>query len=337
MGSTNSGRNSGLDIGRILAMSLVILFHIVGSGMDGCTDRNSAILWVQGFSACCVNLFGLLTGYLCVDRGWRPGRILHLWLEVAVIGILTSMILGDVRLSHLVYDVCPLISTQYWYFTAYVGLFFLIPVLNGGLQAVQQKTLNVILGAIGVLIGIASLSRHDVFDLGGGFSVAWLVVLYVIGGGVKLNKQWIELHLNKRIAFCFAMICGTLNVCHIALAREVPLLSAYFKGRVGVNNYTQPMCLLTAVFLLIGCSLIRVRGGICKKILAFYSSAAFGVYLIQTNPACVRVWRGCFHWVVDLNWFCFASVLVLLPVAIYVALGTIVATVKLMAQKVFCK
>lgn len=179
--------NYGLDFARILAMSLVILFHMVESGMFGCESRGFVCTWAFGWSACCVNFFGLLTGFLCVDRPWRWTKIFSLWGQVAVLGIGTSLCCGDFRLSHLIYDACPFMFLQYWYFRAYVFLFFLIPLLNCGLLALPRRTLNVLCGALGVFIILSSLSRYDCFVWHRGFSPMWLVVLYIFGAACKLN------------------------------------------------------------------------------------------------------------------------------------------------------
>lgn len=315
-------RNPGLDVGRIVAMTLVVLLHVTGSGMDGSEHVGWAVAWAHGFSSCSVDFFALLTGYLCVDRPWRAGRILGLWGQVVVLGCAVSLACGDFRPVHLLYHFCPFLSNEFWYFTSYAMLFFVIPVLNGGILSLSRRTLLTVCGALGALIVLSWASRFDVLCLNSGFSPAWLAVLYVFGAVCRLNAE--ALKKVRRYALPAAFAFGTLNVLYIRIARVTPSLSAYFGCKPAEYDYTSPMAVLTAVSLLTWCASIRIAGERTRKIIKTYAASAFGVYLIHTNPAFLeRFWIGRFRWIGELPAAGTVAVLVLLPPLLFLAFGTL--------------
>lgn len=69
----------------------------------------------------------------------------------------------------------PIMKKQYWYMTAYAGLFILIPILNRAIVNLSGRELLKICIAIFVVFSlIPTLLNETVFGLGGGYSAIWL-------------------------------------------------------------------------------------------------------------------------------------------------------------------
>ena len=281
-------RNYGVDLAKALAMFLVVLLHLCTEG--GALPSAGAGLcvgsYVKSLSWCCVDLFALVSGYLGVTghpsfRKW--GR---LWLQVFVTGALMTAVcrfafgepVSGVRWSQLF---LPVTASTYWYFTAYTGLYCLMPALNLGLRALtRRQALGVSAGLLAVALS-ASVGARDIFGLYRGYSMAWLIVLYVLGGVIRL-------HVPKfpRVRWCLAaaFLLPALTAAQQVLVVRFPSQTACFGSRALTGEYISPVVLLTAVALLMACLQVRVVSPRAKAVFAFYSSTAFGVYLLHVHP-----------------------------------------------------
>lgn len=281
-------RNSGIDLAKTLAIFLVVVFHLVTNGA-ACPKTGYGFYlgsYVKALSWCCVDLFALVSGYLGVTghpsfRKW--GR---LWFQVFVTGVLMTLVsryvfgvsISGVDRTHLI---LPVTSSAYWYFTAYTVLYAVMPVLNAGLRALDRRQAFGLSAAVLALICSASLGARDVYLFNRGYSPIWLIVLYVVGGIIRLHLT----HLPQ-VRWCLA---GALFFASLTTAQEImltraPALAEKLSGRVLAGTYISPIVVLTAVFVLMACLQVRVVGRRAKATLGFFSATAFGVYLLHVHP-----------------------------------------------------
>ena len=93
--------------------------------------------------------FNLNSGYIGYTEGTPRLRIhsyLSLWLEVVFYSLLPYVFLmflspGAASWKDLLKAFFPITTDAYWYFTAYTGLFFLIPLLNAGIRGCSNGQL----------------------------------------------------------------------------------------------------------------------------------------------------------------------------------------------------
>lgn len=75
MEASVSQRNVGVDAARILAILLVVFQHILflgGLENDGGALRRFSARFLEATSQCCVDLFGLISGYMgCRTAKWH--------------------------------------------------------------------------------------------------------------------------------------------------------------------------------------------------------------------------------------------------------------------------
>ena len=107
------------------------------------------------------------------------------------------------KLEAMVGSIFPVLSKQYWYFTAYTGAFMFFPILNLALEKMERKQIEKILLAMMFMFSLFStifqtIYKSDIFILNDGYSVWWLVVLYLLGGYIGkygILKTWRRRHL----------------------------------------------------------------------------------------------------------------------------------------------
>ena len=141
-------RNYGIDFVKVLAVIFVILHHTVDWGFTMVDNASVGLrtIWyaTHSLSLTCVDLFAITTGYLCVTSNNTLKRLTNLWLQVFFIGVLITGIGSLMGLDVGAYDWLqasfPVMTGEYWYFTAYTGLFFVKPLLDRAVAACSETT-----------------------------------------------------------------------------------------------------------------------------------------------------------------------------------------------------
>lgn len=284
-------------------MLFVVFLHVNlhGTILDTVQGKRGAILWfIEIFSYCAVDCYAVISGYVMYsekEKPYRYSRYAPMWLQVftysvgmfAVKMIFRGVAEGDIK--QLVVSAFPVTIRQYWYFTAYTGLFFVIPFLNGALRALSKKQATYLIATLSAGILFVCPAKHfcDVFSLGNGYSFTWLVVIYLFGAWLK--KCDVASLVKKRWAVSVFLLSTVITWCAKMFSPQTvwDLLI----------QYTSPMIVLNALSLVVFFSKIKPKG-IFRKAVAFLSPAAFGVYIIHEHPLVVPRFERWFSWIGNL-------------------------------------
>ena len=287
-------RNYGIDLLRIVAMVFVAALHVIGIGgiITGSGLLSPQFLTAQFLRIamlCAVNCYALISGYVGWDRRPKLSGFAMLWVKaVSVCVILTVLFARTVALDAktIISALIPVTTGQYWYLTAYAGLFVLMPILNFTICRMPKKELTAALGGILLLFCLLPISPlTDAFYLHDGYSVLWLAVMYLLGGW--LGKYEILSRLagwKWGLLYLGAVVFAWLPRMVVLWWKPVYWSMAY--GNILIE-YTSPTIVLAAVSLLgVFCrlSLPRWAEGIVEKL----SPHAFGVYLLHAHPLVFR-------------------------------------------------
>lgn len=278
-------RHIGIDLLRILSMFLVLTLHILGqggilAGLSAASLRFKAVWFLEIAAYCSVNCYALVTGYVSVLSNFKYSRIIALWFQVFFYTLLAALCFkifmpSAVWSGAFISALMPLTHVQYWYFTAYFGMFFFIPYINKLVLSLSKAQFKALITALITLFSIVpTLFQADLFNFSSGYSMLWLVVLYFIGAYIKLHgfgrshgKLW---YFSGYLFF----------VAAAWLTKFVP---------TGINpnmfvSYTSPLIVGSAVFLFLFCEKITAVPNFPKFLISTFTPASFGVYLIHTNP-----------------------------------------------------
>lgn len=292
----------GIDYARIAAIFLVILQHLTISGVDSAGHpflyRISARL-MEALAQPCVDLFALISGYVCLTATWRPMRYFKLWLQVVFTAAVIVAVVPLVAAAPVSRDwlkvLTPVCHDTYWYFTGYTVVFLLMPVLNRLMRLKWACT-----GAFALVAVLAILQTLGVLSaftfLNDGYSAAWLVVLYAVGAGLRQIED--RLPRTPWPYFVLAFACVLLTMAQ-------RLFTGYDDWTL--FKYTSPTNVVAAASLLVG--FLRLPspdfGGTAIRAL---SSAAFGVYLWHVHPLFFRqCWFGSFTFFNDIPGWAYAA------------------------------
>lgn len=278
-------RNSGIDLLRIAASFMVLILHILGQGgllavLPSHSLRYKAAWVLEIICYCAVNCYGLISGFV----GWnsRSGwsGILRTWLQVLFYTVGAAVILhffipDVVTLDTIRSAFFPVIHNKYWYYTAYFCMSFFVPAMNHLLQTFPKSQLQFLVIAGAVLFSvIPTWTGRDLFSTMDGYTVYWLMYLYMLGG--FLSKYPIsKASSRKYLLFYFLFVAVTcLHKLYPELfgpVKEMPLL-----------EYTSPTILACAVCLLVFLS-NRDFPKLLQSVIQFAAPLSFGAYLLHAQ------------------------------------------------------
>lgn len=296
-------RNYGIDLLRLAAMFFVAALHIIGIGgiITGAELLSGQFLTAQFLRIamlCAVDCYALISGYVGWSKKPKLSGAAMLWIKTVIYCvIITAVFSGSVDIDYktALNAVFPVMTSQYWYLTAYMGLFVLMPLLNFAVQKMPKRELEWTLGAILLLFCVLPISPlTDAFYLHDGYSVLWLAVVYLLGG--YLGRYDVLSRLPGRV-------WGLLYIGAVVFAWAPRMIALWIRpafwamayGNILIE-YTSPTIVVAAVALLALFSRLRLPEG-CGKIASTLGAHAFGAYLLHAHPLIFRhVLEGRFAW-----------------------------------------
>ena len=291
-------RNYGIDLLRVAAMLMICVYHVLGRGgimqsTDYLSVRWAASWGLEKLTLCCVDCYALVSGYVGITSRHKPASWISQWLQVAFYSLGITLLFKllwpqTVTLQQLGRSVLPVLTNQYWYFSAYTGLFLLMPLLNHIVHTFDGKKLGVTLLTAALVMTLpTALFDTEVFGLNGGYSTMWLALLYLIGAWVRLHGK------NSVKTWVWALVY--LGSCFVTFA--VKMVSDYmflhrgFRVFHGLYSaFCSPMVLAGAFALLMIFSRLRVGSVKLQKTIRILAAASFGVYLIHVHPCIWDNW-----------------------------------------------
>lgn len=307
-------RNYGIEALRILATFFIVIVHILGRGGVLNASKNTSVygiswfLYILAYSG--VNCYALISGFVGFqtnNKEQKYSRYMMIWLKTSIYGVVITVILKilhlvDIGMGPILWAMFPISHNQYWYFTAYTALFFVIPFLNHLVANMDEKMAKRFLL---VVIGLFSLYGtsvrpwcEDIFGLNGGYSFLWISTLYVVGAILK-KYYYLVTQIKRRWLLLIIFVCCTFVWGYKMLGAKllykitgIAFSDDWFLG------YSSPTIVLVSIALLLLFVRLQMRTTV-KKYINFFASATFGVYVIHTQPLVYgQILKGKFSWIV---------------------------------------
>lgn len=280
----------GLDILRCLSMLMVVGIHATTyTGICESNDRSTLnhffIVCFKAVVIVGVNCFWLISGYfLSKTKTFRLERCLALWGWVIFYSWLSLMLSAVfTRLPsgrELLVGLFPIWGGCYWFMSVYLALLFLAPFVNQAIHALSRSQQVKFLSVVLVLTTILPVLDCHRFDPGS-FNLVWALVLYWIGGFIRLHvtssvkMSWKALWAAfLGYALLFACLAGNL-VC-----------KKYFGIRpFPYEQYNFPVtCFVSIALFLFFLGLPTRADGFWGRGASLCAPYVLGVYLIHEAP-----------------------------------------------------
>jgi len=284
-------RNSGIDLLRLIAMLFVVLLHSLNQGgiLKNVVEHSSSykLAWLLEIIAfCAVDIFALISGFVSYSSEEKKQNYTNyvlLWLQVVFYGTIVTFLwnlINPALVSPKDYwiNLFPVTNGLYWYFTAYTGLWILMPLLNKGIRNCNNKTMKKIFLTILFVFSILETITKQ-FHLENGYSFIWIMLLYILGATIK--KCEIGKNLKNAQAIIAIFLCYMITYLYKMYGSDI----IFFNIQITKDfflSYTSPTMIGAAILYVILFSKLKVNPTL-KRIISFAAPSAFAIYLLNNQ------------------------------------------------------
>ncbi len=297
-------RNYSLDLLRCVAMIMVVILHFLDKGGllksfsdPGAFTAMDVTAWIlEALCIVAVNLYMLLSGYLLCESRFKLSNLLLLvarvWLYSVIVGFI-GIALGTpteaVDTYYLLRLLLPISMGTYWFMTAYIFFYLLVPVLGIAAGAMNKDQLKIVMICLIVFHAvIKSIVPATLSVDAGGMDAIWYIVLYFVAVYIRKYAK------GSNLAFVWYMIATFLIFGEAFVIRQVFLKTGSLSYILTISYaYNHVFVLASSVFLFMAFLKLKVseKPG---KIFAFLGKYSLGVYLLHENLSIRYAWEKFF-------------------------------------------
>ena len=187
-------KESNLELLRIVNMLLIITHHLAVH--TPFVFENIHIKYIVYFLSLGgkigVNSFVLLTGYLLVDKKLKIKNLFRIWVDVLFYSITIwgfFYFYDKSYIPEIKFFIFPITYYLYWFVTTYFIMYIILYFFNFQLYDVERKRYLKFIIILVILWSV--LSSFPYVNLGYS-NVLWFILLYLIGGYIKLYVNKIK-------------------------------------------------------------------------------------------------------------------------------------------------
>jgi surface polysaccharide O-acyltransferase-like enzyme len=288
-------RHYGIDLARIFAMILIINHHIIHHGgplfsSPRLSKEFNFFLFFNMVSFSGVNIFGMISGFVGFQTH-KYSNLLFILIMAFCYNYGIAFFLKNywlkLNIDNMKHFLYPIFISDYWYVTAYFCMYFLLPIVNKGIIGFEKEEMKYFLIIIFLIFScFGEIPNHtpklgsDLFGLRSGFTYTWLFILYLFGSYFGKFKKTV----NK---YKFLFYLKYLIIILLFPYLRIKLLFNRYKkyNRLNIDvNYTSPESVIIAFGFINIFSVVDFKNKYIVKIISFFSSLTFGIYLIHNHP-----------------------------------------------------
>lgn len=321
-------RNFGIDALRIMSMFMIVVWHVIGQGgvLANTTQFSlnyEIVRLLKILVFCSVNCYALISGYVGINAKYKYTNLILIWLRTLFYAILITLLFAvfvpdKVDSRMWLNGIFPVMRKEYWYITAYVGLFAVMPLLNVAINKMSKNQLRAVLFFVLILFSaLPTIFRNDYFGLNGGNIVWWLVILYLLGGYIKKYNP-----LGKVHSWVLLVIYASVALIEL-FARNVLVYFGKDRTTVYLESNISPVCIIMSVCLLVIFSRLKFHR-IIVRVIEMIAPMSLSVYLIHTHPLIFSYWfLDAFKNLAVLPWYSMLAMTIVISIGIYVVCSMI--------------
>lgn len=307
--ATTKERQSNLEVLRIISMILIVMSHcdeIFGlSNLYSSTIGINKIItdWLHIGGQIGVGCFVLISGYFMIEQNITVKKILKLtgqvwfytigiWCVWSIwqIGILNNSWISCLKVAKGAFF--PILTSHYWFATAYVILMVLSPFFNKLIFSLNQNEYkNLLISVIGIFVILKGGFPNIIPGMSDGRLMP-VFIMYFIAGYIKRFRM--EKKNNARRHFSIAVLCYFLLFTSFYL---ITLLGVKFDSSSLINNryfyrvLNSPLIVVICVELFLCMIEVNISN---SRLVNKIASCTFGVYLIHCNNLMQGALSKCF-------------------------------------------
>lgn len=298
-------RQANIELLRIVAMLMVVVLHYLVKGQAAVslvenTSMINAVLWlVKALCIVTINVYVLISGYFLLEANWKILRLVNLWFQTLFYSVgvpLVCLCLGIGGIEQWgMYDwinvLLPVQMEHYWFITAYVVLYLLVPVLSAGVKQMTKKQHQLVIAGLLLVFSIPKTIIPIYIPIDRyGYDFGWFMCLFLIAAYIRMYGMPFFNRTSKSLAIYLLSVLGIWGisvVCGILSRKGLPL--AYMMDMAYCYNHL--LVLIASVALFYVFKFIKVPQGMISDLICKISSYTLGVYLLHENLAVRTKWQ----------------------------------------------
>ena len=299
-------RMANLELLRCVAMMMVVVLHYLGKGQllpeltgEDLGMQGVAAWLLETFSIVAVNVYMFISGYFLCTSSFRLSRLLKLWLQVwlysvgfGLIGMLAGIMAETSADTHFFLTLLfPVWMEHYWFMTAYIFLYLLLPFVGIALRRMTKQQLRC---TVVILLIVFSLIKSVLplrLELDAkGYDCIWYLCVFAAAAYVR--RFGIPFLEKKGRGILLYVGCSLLAFCGTMTLRQVFLRTGSFGRMTGMClEYNHILPFLAALGLFYVFLKMDFQGKIADVIVKI-SPYTLGVYLLHENLGLRYTWQN---------------------------------------------
>lgn len=308
-------RNLSFEMIRIFAMALIVLSHVISrmpwNLQESSGYRGALAVGVHDFTGQVgVCLFFMVTGYFMVTKSFSFSRIVKVAIQTWCYALLCFAIwvvlyvmfpvfqhITTFRqlIVHAYTSICPILSSAYWFVTAYLVLLVFSPALN---LIVKQLSSSMLVAMI-LLMLVFSVTPLFSFELYWN-NFTYAVTCYIFGSCIRqygVNERFRSVTSTPALIGIWA-VCLLLLIAFVYIAEQIGVWDKFVfnSGNRSVRGTIPVLEIIPAAILIarvhVACPFFPPSRW--ERLTRTIAAHTFGIYLLHTNTPLISylMWNG---------------------------------------------
>lgn len=265
-------RSSNIEFLRIVAMSMILIGHILTHGLAGIVSWQYYVP-ITTFCACGVNLFFMISGYFGIKLSIKSlFKFICTILFFEIINIILILLAGSHLSTADVLNIIlfPVSKSPYWFLQVYLLIMVCAPVINMGLDNMSPKMMRRFVVLFTFFTVYSCGLGHNVSNPNG-YTFVQGVYMYTLASYIR--RQSVILNVSRNICLLIALML--LAIGSVAL---------YYTHHTSFTAYNSVINIFASVFIFLYFSKLKIRSGLINAV----ASASLGCYLLQDGLFGIR-------------------------------------------------
>lgn len=299
-------RMANLELLRCAAMMMVIVLHYLGKGglLADLTGESlgsvGAVAWLlEAFSIAAVNVYMFISGYFLCTSSFKLSRLLQLWLQVwfysaafGLIGALTGAVTNTAVDTHYFLTLLfPVTMGHYWFMTAYVLLYLLLPLIGLAVKKLTKEQMQVTLVSLLVVFSVVKSVIPARLEMDAqGYDCLWYLCVFLAAAYVRrFGMPFLEKRGRGLLLYLGASL--------LIFGATIGLRQIYLRtGSLGLilkvcMEYNHILPFLAAVGLFAAFTRVNLDGRAANAVLHM-APHTLGIYLLHENIGFRYSWQS---------------------------------------------
>ena len=235
--------------------------------------------------------FLIISGYYAINSKAKIKKVLMLWGKTLFysISIYAVYAIFFNKTQHAYESFLPIITGQYWFISAYIALYLLLPVINIMIKKLSKAQFKYLLVLLIVFYGIMRITFNPATIFTGGFGP--VVLLYLIGAYIRLH---VEIKKEKQyyfLKYILVTIVVTwlvimLNALFVHMEHSIEnfdILKLLYTIKEGITQFSSILLIIAVILLFMKFKTMEIKNKFLNKLITIVSPSVFSIYLIHEN------------------------------------------------------